>query len=157
MYVPLRTSIRFSSCGAHYGVMNPQRDVREGFEPTMSNHKGLGTMPHYTPDKPDSSAFYSQLRGIVYNLARYSPLYRYWSSSLVLEEGLEPSQPTGQQSLNLSCLPFHHPSILKSYFLFLTIKINKTNNTNNIGVIILILVVRTGLEPAYQVLIFTVR
>ena len=59
MYVPLRTSIRFSSCGAHYGVMNPQRDVREGFEPTMSNLKGLGTMPHYTPDKPDSSAFYS--------------------------------------------------------------------------------------------------
>ena len=32
-YVPLRALLRFSSCGAHYGVMNPQRVVRTGFEP----------------------------------------------------------------------------------------------------------------------------
>ena len=33
--------------------MFPSRDffaVRVGFEPTMSNHVGLGTIPHYTPD-----------------------------------------------------------------------------------------------------------
>ena len=26
--------------------------VRTGFEPVMSNLKGLGTMPHYAPDLP---------------------------------------------------------------------------------------------------------
>ena len=51
-------------------------DVRVGFEPTMSNHfTGLGTVPHYTPDKHDSSAFYSQHRGIVYNLARLTAVW----------------------------------------------------------------------------------
>ena len=30
---PYETSLRFSSCGAHYGVMNPQRVVGAGIEP----------------------------------------------------------------------------------------------------------------------------
>jgi hypothetical protein len=41
MYVPLRTSIRFSSCGAHYGVMNPQRVLGAGIEPALPSRNSI--------------------------------------------------------------------------------------------------------------------
>ncbi len=38
-----------------------------------------------------TQAFYSQLRGIVYNLARYSPLFGYLGLRVVVRTGFEPA------------------------------------------------------------------
>ena len=100
------------------GIRTHNEQPYDSIEPTSFWNYwswGLGTMPHYTPDKPDSSAFYSPQYGIVSYLA-HRQRYGYWSLSLVLEEGLEPSQPNGQQSLNLSCLPIPPSEHFKELF-----------------------------------------